>query len=271
MERFLNWLERRVGSHVPAGLPFWLVGLWGATFLLLYAKPDLYPDFILLADGLKNGEVWRLATFLLLPPYLGRGLIDLLLAFFVLQLAYMVLSALEGEWGALRLWVYLLIGALGAVAAAFLTGYADNKYLYLSLLLAFGTVFPDFQLNLMLFLPVKMKWLAMLDGAWLLYAFATGSATSRAAIAMAVLNYLLFFAPTLLDLARGKARALSGGGSRKRASFSDLTSRPVRKVRVCARCGKSEADDPRLEFRVCDCEKCGGKATDYCIEHARAH
>ena len=29
---------------------------------------------------------------------------------------------------------------------------------------------------------------------------------------------------------------------------------------------------PTLEFRVCDCqEKCGGKLTEYCIEHARNH
>ena len=42
--------------------------------------------------------------------------------------------------------------------------------------------------------------------------------------------------------------------------------------RVCAKCGRSEKDDPNLEFRVCDCqEKCHGRLTEYCIEHARAH
>ena len=42
--------------------------------------------------------------------------------------------------------------------------------------------------------------------------------------------------------------------------------------RVCAKCGRSEKDDPALEFRLCDCaEKCHGKLTEYCLEHARAH
>ena len=46
----------------------------------------------------------------------------------------------------------------------------------------------------------------------------------------------------------------------------------ARRVRVCAKCGRSDADDPSLEFRVCDCaEKCHGKLTDYCIEHAKNH
>ena len=40
----------------------------------------------------------------------------------------------------------------------------------------------------------------------------------------------------------------------------------------CAKCGRSEKDDPSLEFRVCDCqEKCHGRLTEYCLEHARAH
>jgi hypothetical protein len=271
MERFLAWLDRRLGRRVPAGLPVWLVGLWAVSYVLIYVKPEVIGDFTLLREGLVRGEVWRLITFLFLPPMLGRSTLDLILAFFVLQFSWTVLSSLEAEWGAVRFWTYYLIGALGTIAGALLTGYADNTYLYLSLLLAFGTVFPDYEILLFLILPVKMKWLAIFDGAFLVYSFIVGSYSARAAIAMALLNYSLFFASHLLDLARGRARDFSRGSRSSRLDAFRGGSRVERRARVCARCGKSEADDPKLEFRVCDCEKCGGKPTDFCLEHAKAH
>jgi hypothetical protein len=272
MERFLNWLDRRLGRHAPHGLGIYLVGFWAMATMVLYAKPDLAGDFTLDRAGLLRGEVWRLATFLLLPPSLGRGPLDLIFALFVLLFFYTVLTSLEAEWGPVRLWTYYLIGALGTVAGALLTGSANNAYLNLSLLLAFATVFPDYEILLFFILPVKMKWLGLLDAAFLVYAFITGGAPSRAAIAMAFLNYSLFFGAHLVDLLRGKARQVGRRSQSARLEqFRELSGRPARKVRVCAKCGKSEADDPHLEFRVCDCEKCGGKPTDYCLEHARAH
>ncbi len=39
--------------------------------------------------------------------------------------------------------------------------------------------------------------------------------------------------------------------------------------RVCAICGKREADG--ADIRVCSCEKCGGKPRTLCLEHARNH
>lgn len=278
MERFLNWIDRRLGRHVPSGLGMYLVGLWAMAFALLYAKPALIEDFRLDRAGLMSGEVWRLVTFLLLPPSLPSGPLGLFFGVFVLLFFYTVLTSLEAEWGAARLWAYYLIGAAGTVGGAFLTGSADNAYLNLSLLLAFGTVFPDYQILLFFILPVKMKWLALLDGAFLVYAFVTGGSPARAAIAMAFLNYLLFFGAHLVDLARGKARGLASRpaksvvrGTSRMDEFMAAHARPPKRSRVCARCGKSEADDPTLEFRVCDCVKCGGKPTEYCLEHARAH
>ncbi len=279
MERLLNWLDRKLGRAVPAGLYVWLIGLWAVVFVGLYLKPEVISDFTLERGALLRGEVWRLLTFLLLPPSLGRGPLDLLLGGVVILFFFTVLQSLESEWGPVRLWAYYFIGALGTIGGALLTGHADNAYLNLSLLLAFGTVFPDYEILLFFLLPVKMKWLAMLDGLFLLYAFATGDLSSRAAIAMALLNYTLFFAAQLFDLTRGKVRGrkLRPGGSKTQSQsarleqFREMSLQPKRRSRICAKCGKSESDDPKLEFRVCDCEKCGGKPTDYCLEHAKAH
>ncbi len=67
------------------------------------------------------------------------------------------------------------------------------------------------------------------------------------------------------------ALMMRGAGVTRRKATPALAP-PARKARVCAKCGRSDADDPNLEFRVCDCqEKCRGKLTEYCLEHARAH
>lgn len=41
-------------------------------------------------------------------------------------------------------------------------------------------------------------------------------------------------------------------------------------VRRCAICGASN-EDPEVEIRVCDCEKCGGVRRDLCLPHVRNH
>lgn len=272
MERFLDWLDRRFGRLVPNGLPLYLIGLWGLAFILLFLKPELRGDFTLTRFGLFHGEAWRLVTFLMLPPISGRDAMALLWAFFVFQFAYLVVGSLEDQWGALRLWVYLAIGAAGTVGAALLVGAADNQWLYASLILAFATEFPDYQIMLFLILPVKMKWLGWFTAAGLVWVVITGGPIARAAILVAFANYLLFFAARLYALARGRARELGPRGAKARMSaFQQHTARPERRARVCAKCGKSEADDPTLEFRVCTCEKCGGRPTEYCLEHARNH
>jgi hypothetical protein len=48
------------------------------------------------------------------------------------------------------------------------------------------------------------------------------------------------------------------------------TSVELPKVRRCAICGASN-EDPEVEIRVCDCEKCGGVRRDLCLPHAKAH
>ena len=283
MERFLNFIDRRLGRHVPGGMGLYLVGLWGMAFALLMARPDVIGDFTLDRAGLFSGEPWRLVTFLLLPPSLPGGTFGIVFGIFAILFFFTVFSSLEEEWGAARLWTYYFIGAVGTIGGALLTGRASNTWLNLSLILAFATVFPEYEIRLYFILPVKMKWLALLDAGFLIYAFATGTSDARAAIAMAFLNYLLFFGAHLVDLARGKARQMSkpsfragaaasaNSSSARMDQFREMSAHPKRRSRICAKCGKSEADDATLEFRVCDCAKCGGKATDYCLEHARAH
>ena len=272
MDRFVSRLERRFGKYAPANVIWWIVGGSGLVYALLYLKPELAAAFTLDADAVLHGEVWRLITFLFLPWGGGTGVLGPIFTLFALMFLYTVGSSLEEKWGPFRFDFYYLIGVAGTLAASLITKRSiTNQYINLSLLLAFATEFPDFEILLFLILPVKMKWLGVLSAAGLVWTLLTGPLPAKAGVLVAMLNYLLFFAGPLVDRARGRARSLSRPG-RADAGPASAFRPAAHRNRVCALCGKSEADDPRLEFRVCDCaEKCHGKATEYCLAHARAH
>ena len=263
MDRFLARLEKRIGRYAPEHLIWFIVGGSGLVYLMTYLKPEALGLLTLDLAAVRAGEVWRLVTFLFLPWGGGSGIFGPLFTLFALMFLYTLGTSLEAKWGALRFDFYYLLGAAGTIAAALFVGTITNEYLNLSLLLAFATEFPDFEILAFLILPVKVKWLGFLSAGVLLFGLVTGSANTRAAVAVAMLNYLLFFAGPLVDRLRGRVR--------QRAATSKWQPE-ARKARVCALCGKSDLDDPALEFRVCDCaERCKGKLTEYCLPHARAH
>jgi hypothetical protein len=269
MDRLLTILERRLGRFAPSNLTYWLVGLQGAAYILLYARPELMSDFVLAPALVARGEVWRLVTFLFMPWSTGNGILGPLWMVFAMMMLYTIGTSLESAWGSFRFDAYLLIAMAATILSSLLFGGVTNQFIMTSLWLAFAVEFPDYEILLFFILPVKMKWLGLLSGAYLVWGFITGGMAERAGTLVAMAAFALFCGRTLLDRARGIA------GVRSRSKAMDryrADSTPVRRVRVCARCGKSEKDDPRLEFRVCDCqEKCGGRLTDYCLEHARNH
>ena len=100
--------------------------------------------------------------------------------------------------------------------------------------------------------------------AGLAFTAATAGWGHRAAVLVAVANYLLFFQSTIRQtLRRGTTRARAAG---RRASFQA----PEARVRACAICGKRD-DQRDVDIRVCSCERCGGKPRELCLEHARNH
>jgi hypothetical protein len=269
MDRFLTRLERRFGRHAPEHVTLWMVGFTAVGYLLLYTRPELGSLFVLTREGLLRGELWRLVTFLLMPWQLQGGMLGPVFMIFAFLFLYSMGSALEQQWGAFRYDLFLLLSVAGTVLAALLVGGVTNEYIFLSLSLAFAVEFPDYEILLFFVLPVKMKWVGMLSGAFLLFEFLSGDLADQAGILVAMGSFLLFCGGTLRDRVQGRARLRGRAAAQERLRAE---SRQVARVRVCARCGRSEKDDPHLEFRVCDCqERCGGKLTDYCLEHARAH
>lgn len=264
MERFLSSLERRYGRYAPGNLTYILVAIQAFVFVLNLVRPGFTDILALDADKVMHGQVWRLVTYLAIPPSDSPVWV-----IFALYWLYTMGTALEAEWGAFRYAFYWLVGMVGTTVFAFgLHIPATNAYLLMSLFLAFATLWPEYRLMVLFIIPVPVKWLALLDGAALLFMVGTLDGFTRVLPLIAVANYLLFFLPTLVAVLRSGALQASRARALRRFKPEEEDLRvPARR---CASCGVTNAD-PKIEFRVCSCEKCGGRPTEFCLDHARNH
>jgi membrane associated rhomboid family serine protease len=265
MDRLLARLDRRFGRYAIENLPKYIVGGMGIVFLLAYAKPQFVSLLLFSPRAIAEGQVWRVFTYLFIPFDLSLWWV-----LFNLYFVWMVGSNLEAEWGAFKLNVYYFLGMLGTTAAAFIAGRAEgNTYLNLSLLFAFTTLFPNFEILVFFILPVRMKWMGWLSFAFVAYELAVGDWGVRASIVAALSNYLLFFWNDIIRVIRS-----GGAGARKAARRGSSAPPPgISQSRACTICGALETDG--ADIRVCSCEKCkaatGGQPRTLCLEHARNH
>jgi membrane associated rhomboid family serine protease len=233
------------------------------VFVLAMIRPDFLGLLALDLRAVRAGQVWRLVTYLFIPT--SRSTFWIL---FALYWVYIIGQNLEAEWGALKFNLFYLLGMLGTTAAAFITGApATNEWLNLSLFFAFATIFPDFEIYPIPFIPfsIRVKWLGLLSAGYVVFVALSGDWGTRAAIVAAFANYLLFFGEHLVALFRG--RVLQTRQAARRTSFKPpAPAAPAGKA--CAMCGAREEDG--ADIRVCTCAKCGGPRT-LCLAHARNH
>lgn len=169
----LNKLERKFGRYYITNLMLYIVIGTGIVFAFQYLFIDI-PLWSFLSfdrDAIFHGQVWRLVSFVFIPE--AGNPISML---FWLYLYWLFGSSLESYWGSFRFNVYYFSGAIFAAIAGLITGYATNHYLNLSLFLAIAILNPNMQLLLFFFIPVKMKWLAWVYVAILIYDFIPVSA-----------------------------------------------------------------------------------------------
>lgn len=287
MERLLARLERRLGRYAIPNLIGVIVGGMAVVWVLSMLKPEFQSALTLDFRMVARGQVWRLVTFLFIPPPSSPLWIAINLYF-----TWWVGSTLEQNWGAFKFNVYYAIGAIATVVAALFAGGATNFWLDASLFLAFATVFPNIQILLFFILPIRVKWLGLVAAAGMAFSAFTGGLDARASIAAALVNYLLFFTGhwlgyfrerKLLATQKGRREALRAGPSVRPAqsvrpgqsvrpreeSAAPAGNANVFGQRTCAICGAREADG--ADIRVCSCEKCGGQQRTLCLEHARNH
>ena len=154
---------RREHWHLTEGLIF----VHFAVFLLAAASPEgraAAASALALVPGQVATRPWSLVTY----QFLHGGM----LSFFISMLVLWIMARpLEDEWGSPRFLVFWAVSVLGAAGAAVLVGVplAGDVFLAASLLFTYATLYPDVEFLLFFILPVKVKYLAIVGGAFLAF------------------------------------------------------------------------------------------------------
>jgi len=144
--------------HLTEGLIF----LHFAVFILSYAEPDQLQALALVPSQVL-ARPWSLFTF----QFIHGGMLSF---FFSMLILWIMARPLEDLWGSPRFLLFWLVSVIGAAGTALFLGQplAGDIFLQTSLLFTFATIYPNTEFLLLFVLPVKVKWLAVIGGGFLL-------------------------------------------------------------------------------------------------------
>jgi membrane associated rhomboid family serine protease len=197
--RWLNWLEKHFRWIAIPNIAILFVTLQGLGFLMLSSNPEWMERLALLPERVAAGEYWRLVTFLALPVSMS-----LLWVIFALWFLYFILNAIESEWGEFKTTLYVLVSIVLTILFSMTFGYpiVEVSDFQSTLFLAAATLFPEYEIQLYLVLPVKMKWLGWLSMAFVGYRFFNYGLIGKLYLLAIYSNYLVFFGPAMIDRGR---------------------------------------------------------------------
>ena len=257
--KFIDKLERKFGRFGIPNLTIYMIVCYVIGYALMIVNPGILNWLSLEPAYILRGQVWRLVTWVLYPPSTS-GVLWFAIA--VLFFYYPIGTSLERTIGTFKYTLYILSGVIFTILGAFILYFLlggnvlvgnvfSTYYISLSTFLAYAMCYPDMQVLLMFIIPVKMKWMAI-------------------PIVASLLNFIIFYFGTK-DFSRYNPkeihrrnefrRAMEPQGRMKSGSGS------VTKHK-CAICGRTELDDPNLEFRFCS--RCNGNY-EYCQDHLFTH
>jgi len=144
--------------HLTEGLVF----LHFAVFLLSWTERERL-EALVLVPGQVLARPWSLFTF----QFIHGGMFGF---FFSMLILWIMARPLEESWGSPRFLLFWLVSVLGAAGTALLLGQplAGDIFLQTSLLFTFATLYPETEFLLFFVIPVKVKWLAIIGGGFLL-------------------------------------------------------------------------------------------------------
>ena len=288
--KFLNKLEKKLGKYAIKNLMYYIIMLYALGFVILLVKPEIYSNWLSLnAPAILSGQIWRIFTYIIYPP--TGNIITILIS---LYFYYTVGTLLERQWGTFRFNLYFFTGVLlHAIAAVFIylvwgmVLEMGTYYLNLSMFFAFAAMYPEMQVLFMWLIPIKMKWLAYIDGIYFavtiaagflsehlsgamifrLYSFGIIANKAYAVMALVSLLNFLIYASTFRSVQRMSPKEVY---RRKAYEHKVAQAQPPKNAarHKCVICGRTEKEFPDLEFRYCS--RCEGNY-EYCQDHLFTH
>ena len=282
--------EKKFGKYAIKNISLVLILFYACGYLINWINPVMFNYLTLNPYAiLFKGQIWRLITWLIIPPE-NFSFFTLIMLYFY----YSIGTTLERTWGTYRYNLYLFLGiiftAVGAFAMlgfvylfqrdilfamgaenyfAVLSTMFSTYYVNMSIFLAFAATFPDMQVLLFFFIPIKVKILGIIYGVLLVYEFIAGvgnkylNAANRFVIGASLLNFIVFF------LTSRNMIHMSPKQVKRRQEFKREVKQSAKITRhKCAICGRTEETNPELEFRFCS--KCDGNY-EYCQDHLFTH
>ena len=274
---FLNKLERKYGRYAIQNLPMIMVVLYVVGYVIELFRPSALSLFQLEPYDILHGQIWRLVTWVIIPPS-SLDIFTIIMLYFYFSLG----RTLEQTWGAFRFNLYIFSGMFFTAVGAFIlygalyamTGsqvygignFFSTYYINMSIFLAFALTYPDLQVMLYFLIPIRIKWMGILYGVLILADLVRGNWASRVAIIASLFNFIIFY------LISGRLDRFSPHQVHRRQTYKKKVKQVQPRGGItkhkCAICGRTEQDGDDLEFRFCS--KCDGNY-EYCQDHLFTH
>lgn len=280
--KFIDKLERKFGRFGIPNLTIYMIVCYVIGYALMIVNPGILNWLSLEPAYILRGQVWRLVTWVLYPPSTS-GVLWFAIA--VLFFYYPIGTSLERTIGTFKYTLYILSGVVFTILGAFILYFLlggnvlvgnvfSTYYISLSTFLAYAMCYPDMQVLLMFIIPVKMKWMAIFYVVIVVYEMIqyimAGKWYLVIPIVASLLNFIIFYFGTK-DFSRYNPKEVHRRNEFRRAMEPQGRMKSgggaVTKHK-CAICGRTELDDPNLEFRFCS--RCNGNY-EYCQDHLFTH
>lgn len=298
----MNKIDRFFYRHSIRNLSLYMVICYAFGYILYAINPLFLSMLTLNPERILHGQIWRLVTWVLVPPDTSNIFFVLIACLFY----YSIGTSLERTWGTAQYNKYIFSGLLFTMAGAFLAAalavpingmtfaeagsytsvFFTTNYVLLSVFLAYAATFPDAVVLLFFIIPMKVKWLGVIYAIFLIidvisYAASPYFVFGVIAIVASLLNFLIFFLhgrnfqrwkPSEVKRRKDFQKSVHKGQQQAQSA-----SRPAgnnRAVKMtpyrhkCAICGRTEITNPELEFRYCS--KCEGNY-EFCSDHLFSH
>lgn len=291
-----NNLRWKLEKYAVPNLTLYLIACYGIGYVLQLIMPSIFNYLMLDPFLILKGQIWRLVTWVLIPPENS----NIIFVLIMLYLYYSLGNLLERIWGTYKYNVYIFSGIGFTVLGAFvlclycvlrgaeptsmygitlpgLYTLSDGSLVYfrqfstyyinMSIFLACAASIPDVQVLLMFIFPIKVKWLGIVYGVMLLLNCIQGGFVTWIIVIFSLLNFLVYFIRSRGKMHLNYSQVKMRHEFKQRMRSAEYDSRSVTKHK-CAICGRTEMDGDDLEFRFCS--KCNGNY-EYCQYHLFTH
>ena len=281
MKKLYEAVERFCARHRRFGIPNLMLYVTVGNILVYVLQtftasndPTALSFLYMDPQMVLRGEIWRMVSYVFVPASSGLFLLLISLYFY-----YWIGSTLERQWGTAKFTLYyvsgVLLTAIGCLVAYLVMGtgftVAGATYVNLSLFLAFACLYPNTQVLLLFFIPVKMKYLAWLDVAIFVFDIvsyiAAGVWGGVVMAVLALLNFAVFIYPEARYRVERAAAAHRPQAVQYRTKVKAAEAQRGYHHKCCV-CGKTDESHPELDFRYCS--RCAGYRC-YCSDHIFSH